>query len=54
MGKAKDMAAQGFSAGQIKAAGRWTSNAFMKYIKPTKIVGNPVSETLFPQYEYYV
>ena len=38
MGKATDMADQGFSYSQIRAAGRWTSNAFLKYIKPKQVV----------------
>ena len=39
IGKATDMASQGFSYAQIALLGRWHSNAFLKYIKPTVIHG---------------
>ena len=39
IGKATDMAKQGYSHAQIAMLGRWRSNAFLKYIKPTTIHG---------------
>jgi site-specific recombinase XerD len=39
IGKATDMAKQGFSYSQIAMLGRWKSNAFLKYIKPTVVHG---------------
>ena len=36
-GKATDMAKNGSSHAQIALAGRWRSNAFLKYIKPAKV-----------------
>lgn len=39
IGKATDMAKDGFSHAQIALLGRWKSNAFLKYIKPTVIHG---------------
>jgi site-specific recombinase XerD len=39
IGKATDMANKGYSYAQISMLGRWRSNAFLKYIKPTIIHG---------------
>ena len=39
IGKATDMAKLGYSYAQIAMLGRWKSNAFLKYIKPTIIHG---------------
>jgi hypothetical protein len=39
IGKATDMANKGYSYAQIAMLGRWRSNAFLKYIKPTIIHG---------------
>lgn len=39
IGKATDMAKQGYSYSQIALLGRWNSNAFLKYIRPTVIHG---------------
>ena len=39
IGKATDMANQGYSYSQIALLGRWHSNAFLKYIKPTVVHG---------------
>ena len=38
MGKATDMHNRGYSDAQIAKAGRWASNAFMRYIKPNVII----------------
>ena len=38
MGKATDMHRDGFTDRQIAVAGRWSSSAFLKYIKPNIIV----------------
>ena len=37
IGRATDMLIEGFSEAQIRAAGRWQSKAFMKYLRPTDI-----------------
>lgn len=37
IGKATDMASKGYTHAQIAIVGRWKSNAFLKYIKPTLI-----------------
>ena len=37
IGKASDMAKAGASKTQIALAGRWRSNAYLKYIKPKYI-----------------
>ena len=39
IGKATDMANNGYTHAQIAMLGRWKSNAFLKYIKPTIIHG---------------
>jgi site-specific recombinase XerD len=39
IGKATDMATQGYSHAQIALLGRWKSNAFLQYIRPTVIHG---------------
>ena len=38
MGKATDMLREGFTDRQIAVAGRWSSSAFLKYIKPNLVV----------------
>ena len=38
MGKATDMHNEGYTDLQIAKAGRWSSNAFLKYIKPNIII----------------
>lgn len=40
IGRATDLASIGASTHFIKAAGRWHSNAYMKYIRPSKILAN--------------
>jgi site-specific recombinase XerD len=40
IGRATDMANQGFTYAQIALLGRWKSNAFLKYIKPSAIHAN--------------
>jgi site-specific recombinase XerD len=37
IGRATDMAQQGYSYPQIATLGRWQSNAFLRYIKPTVV-----------------
>ena len=37
IGKATDMAAQGYTPTQISLLGRWNSSAYLKYIKPTRL-----------------
>ena len=37
IGRATDLALQGFSTHQISTLGRWRSNAFQKYIKPVSV-----------------
>ena len=38
IGKTTDMAKEGYSHAQIAMAGRWTSNAYHKYIKPDLVI----------------
>jgi len=37
IGRATDMLLEGYSESQIRAAGRWRSNAFVKYLRPSNI-----------------
>ena len=37
-GKTTDMANEGYSSTQIALAGRWSSDAYKKYIKPDKVI----------------
>ena len=37
IGRATDMSREGFSTTQIAAAGRWKSDAFLRYIKPSYV-----------------
>ena len=38
IGRATDMLLEGLSEAQIRAAGRWQSRAFLKYLRPSNIV----------------
>ena len=47
IGRATDLAASGFSSNQIAILGRWRSNAFQKYIRPSFVKIQPPPFFLF-------